>query len=398
MIKNKPGRSLMLAKDVVAVLGATTIALLSGCASLYPHKALPTAVAEKPAPPKPVVDKPRVAKAHPLYEWNGDGHKISHIEISVDEQKARFYDGDREIGWTTVASGVRKHPTPVGRFAVLEKAVLKTSNIYGKIYDKRGKVVVRDAKLGRDPIPPGGRFEGAKMPFFLRLTGDGIAMHAGPIPRPGHRASHGCIRMPRAFASLLYRDITVGTSVSVEGNGPAYATYIAEERAAAAKLAAAKTRRAKPAAAPAPTVPPGETATVAKGADRAVTTAGSANGVTANGPTAAPTATSAQGAAPSGSPTTSAPGTSPPANAAATVQSPTPEQSAGTNAQSPAQAAPPAPPTSPSPPAMTLPQSPSSTVTGPPKHGLTPPSPAGGAAATSPRAADQPQSLPQREG
>ena len=248
----------MLAKGISVIFGAAALALLSSCASWYPYKQASTAMTPKPAPAKPAVEPKRVAKAPPLYEWNGDGHKVSRIEISVNEQKARFYDGNQEIGWTTVASGVRKHPTPVGNFAVLEKAVKKTSNVYGRIYDKHGRVVVRDAKLGRDPIPPGGHFKGAKMPFFLRLTNDGIAMHAGPIPHPGRRASHGCIRMPSAFASILYRQVSLGTSVSVEGNGPSYATYIADERAAAARLAAAKARKTKPAAGSAPGTAPSE--------------------------------------------------------------------------------------------------------------------------------------------
>jgi L,D-transpeptidase catalytic domain len=35
-----------------------------------------------------------------------------------------------------------------------------------------------------------------------RLTWDGIALHGGHIP--GYPASHGCIRLPHAFAKALY--------------------------------------------------------------------------------------------------------------------------------------------------------------------------------------------------
>ena len=40
------------------------------------------------------------------------------------------------------------------------------------------------------------------MPFMQRLTWDGVALHAGAIP--GHPASHGCVRLPKAFAKLLF--------------------------------------------------------------------------------------------------------------------------------------------------------------------------------------------------
>ena len=36
------------------------------------------------------------------------------------------------------------------------------------------------------------------MPYMQRITWSGIAIHAGVLP--GYPASHGCIRMPMAFA------------------------------------------------------------------------------------------------------------------------------------------------------------------------------------------------------
>jgi lipoprotein-anchoring transpeptidase ErfK/SrfK len=398
MTKNNSGTSIILANGTSVIFGAAALGLLSSCASLYPYKPAPTAVTPKPAPAKPTVEPKRVTKAHPLYEWNGDGHKVSRIEISVNEQKARFYDGNQEIGWTTVASGVRKHPTPIGNFAVLEKAVEKTSNIYGRIYDKHGKVVVRDAKLGRDPIPPGGHFKGAKMPFFLRLTNDGIAMHAGPIPHPGRRASHGCIRMPSAFARTLYPEISLGTSVSVEGSGPSYATYIAEERAAAARLAAAKARKAKPAPEPAPGTAPSGSPAPGHDARQQLAGAGSANRATPSTPNTLPAAngaTSVQGPAAKGRTAPAAQGPSPTVNAVADTQEQKPAVSAAATAQRPSTAPAPSSPR-PSAPATAPPPSPASPVTGPPKTELTPPTPAG--AAASPKAADRAQSPPQREG
>lgn len=232
---------------------ALTLALLSGCAG-FPKPweskaqdappAVEAKVAEQAAPtpaPPPASEPARKAK---LYEWTGEGRAVSRIVVDVDEQKARFYEGDKEVGWTMVASGVSKFPTPVGRFSVTEKVANKESNLYGKIYGKGGQLISSNAKMGKTQIPAGARFDGADMPFYMRLTGDGIGMHAGPIPNPGRPASHGCIRMPKAFAPIAFRHVGVGTEVSIVGNGPSYSTYLAQQRAQAARAVAA----AKPAA------------------------------------------------------------------------------------------------------------------------------------------------------
>ena len=54
------------------------------------------------------------------------------------------------------------------------------------------------------------------MPYWQRITGYGIGMHVGNIPTPGQPASHGCIRMPKEFAPLLYEVTKVGTPVTIE--------------------------------------------------------------------------------------------------------------------------------------------------------------------------------------
>ena len=142
------------------------------------------------------------------------------MKIDIDQQKAFLYRDGKEVGWTTVATGIYSHPTPTGSFKVLEKTVAKKSNLWGKIYNSSGKISVSDAKAGRDSVPEGGRFEGASMPYWMRLTGDGVGMHQGPIPRPGKRASHGCIRVHSGFVKTLYAFVDIGTPVSVVGDGP----------------------------------------------------------------------------------------------------------------------------------------------------------------------------------
>lgn len=173
---------------------------------------------KQPEPPPPPEDP---NKPKPLYEWYGDGVEgAKSVKIDIDQQKAFLYRDGKEVGWTTVATGIYSHPTPTGNFKVLEKTVTKHSNLWGKIYNSSGKITVSDAKAGRDAVPEGGRFQGASMPYWMRLTGDGIGMHQGPIPRPGRRASHGCIRVHSGFVKRLFNFVEIGTPVSIVGTGP----------------------------------------------------------------------------------------------------------------------------------------------------------------------------------
>ena len=212
------------------LLVAAAAILVSGCAHRGP-------------PPEPVTSSAGTAspvfqpgpESGRLYAWDGEANEVSHIEISVDEQVARFYDGWRQVGWSTVASGVHQFPTPIGYFAVTEKVADKQSNLYGRIYDGDGRLVNADARVGRDPIPSGGRFVGADMPYFMRPTNDGIGMHGGNIPVPGSPASHGCIRLPYALAPILFRHVGVGTPVRIvgrSGENPALANENPAQRRA----------------------------------------------------------------------------------------------------------------------------------------------------------------------
>lgn len=170
-----------------------------------------------------------------------------------------LYNGREEVGWTYVASGIPSFPTPTGDFKVMEKVKDKVSNLYGKSFDANGKLVNGDFKQGRDVLPPGGRFDAAPMKYFMRLTGDGVGMHIGPIPRPGRRASHGCVRLPAKMAPILFEHTAVGTPVRITGSGPDYQTYLKQSaekaKANAAKFAAAKKKQDDQAAAAAAALP-----------------------------------------------------------------------------------------------------------------------------------------------
>jgi len=280
-------------RPLVALVAVAIVALLSSCAHFDPlaQKATQESkpqpkVAEKKPPPGPMKPPPPSR----LYEWYGSNEYVSHIEISINEQKARFYSGDKQVGWTTIASGIQRYPTPVGTFAVLEKVQNKKSNLYGRIYNKEGKLIKRNAKMGVHPVPAGGYFKGASMPYFLRLTNDGIGLHAGPIPRPGNRASHGCIRMPKNLAPILYRYVDIGTPVTIKGNGPSYSTYVAKQRRSAPKPVSTAVAKADP--------PPAQDTPVAPGSGTADHQASEQSATTSDVTAVAPQHTAA-GAPPS---------------------------------------------------------------------------------------------------
>src|SRR5262249_28009482 len=56
-------------------------------------------------------------------------------------------------------------------------------------------------------------YSGAPMPYMQRITWSGVALHAGVLP--GYPASHGCIRMPEAFAIKMWNWTRMGARVLV---------------------------------------------------------------------------------------------------------------------------------------------------------------------------------------
>ena len=160
-----------------------------------------------------------------MYEWNSEALAKAKgpvsVEIYLDRQKAYFHKGGQQIGWTYVATGLPGHETPSGQFRVMEKTVDKISNLYGRLVDFEGNTVQGDFNLAKETLPEGCQFKPARMPLYMRLKDDGTGMHVGPIPHPGRRASHGCIRMPRVMAERFFSNVGVGTPVTIHQSGPA---------------------------------------------------------------------------------------------------------------------------------------------------------------------------------
>ncbi len=107
------------------------------------------------------------------------------VIISLKTQRAYVYRNGVPIGVSTVSTGKRGHATPTGVFTILQKQIEHKSSLYND----------------------------APMPFMQRLTWTGVAMHAGHLP--GYPASHGCVRLPKAFAEKLYDITKVGLTVVI---------------------------------------------------------------------------------------------------------------------------------------------------------------------------------------
>ncbi len=165
---------------------------------------------------RPLLVLPASASQSPMYVWQGGSQQGPlNVNIDLSDQKAYLFKNGQSIGWTYVATGRSGYATPTGSFRITEKIADKRSNRYGMIVDRNGDVVNSNATAGVSRVPPGGRFVGAKMPYWMRITGYGVGMHAGAIPHPGSPASHGCIRLPYAMAQTIYQHAPVGARVTI---------------------------------------------------------------------------------------------------------------------------------------------------------------------------------------
>ena len=127
------------------------------------------------------------------FVWQPERSPAGEVEVivSIPLQRAYVYRGGTLIGVTTVSTGKPGHRTPTGKFDILQKHARHFSNKYNN----------------------------APMPYMQRLTWDGVALHAGQIP--GHPASHGCVRLPLAFAKQLFGVTRMGGAVHVVDQSPA---------------------------------------------------------------------------------------------------------------------------------------------------------------------------------
>src|SRR3954447_26343564 len=107
------------------------------------------------------------------------------VIISLSDQLAYYDRGATLVAVSTVSSGKPGRDTPTGIFSVLDKRPMYRSK----------------------------KYDNAPMPWMQRIDQYGVALHAGY--NPARPASHGCIRLPSAFAKKLYTVTGLGTPVYI---------------------------------------------------------------------------------------------------------------------------------------------------------------------------------------
>lgn len=149
-------------------------------------------------PPPPVMDdSPFVIKRvlpidGPIrygdWHWDDEGVPPGPLVITVDLEARviSVFRNGYEIGAAAALLGTDEHPTPVGTFPILTKERHNVSEKYGN----------------------------APMPWTLRLTWDGVAIHGGSTVERGY-ASHGCVGVPDEFADRLFAIARVGDRVII---------------------------------------------------------------------------------------------------------------------------------------------------------------------------------------
>ncbi|MDX1680287.1 MAG: L,D-transpeptidase family protein [Akkermansiaceae bacterium] len=138
----------------------------------------------------------------------------TYVFINLKTQRGFLMSDEEVIIDYPICSGRKSHPTPKGVFKILEKKKEKSSNRYGRIYDAEGNLVNGDADIRTDEVPEGGKFVGASMPYWMRMTWEGIGHHVGPTKRVP--VSHGCVRGPKSIIPLVYARVEKGSKVIVD--------------------------------------------------------------------------------------------------------------------------------------------------------------------------------------
>ena len=197
----------------------TALLLLASCAN-QPSRTTADGKPVNPYPPgtyEYFKAEPSYPKTHSVWKneelLSRTNDFNSHLVINLATQRGQLMNGEEVAIDYPICSGRKTHPTPPGTFYIIEKIVDKSSNRYGRIYDAEGNLVEGDADVLTDTIPEGGKFVGAPMRYWMRLTNCGIGHHIGPVKR--YPASHACIRGPSGTMPLVYSKVKPGTRVEV---------------------------------------------------------------------------------------------------------------------------------------------------------------------------------------
>lgn len=188
--------------------GAAAVLLLLGLSigrgrDLDAHKA--EATAPSPAKPvertraQPVAVDPQVLVVkrvlpidgpfrHGSYMWDERGAPAEGpliVTVDLKAQTLSVFRAGYEIGTAVIIYGADDKPSPLGAFPITEKDADHFSRTYNN----------------------------APMPYMLRLTSDGVAIHGSDVQ--WGNATHGCIGVPKAFAKKLFGVARLGDVVVI---------------------------------------------------------------------------------------------------------------------------------------------------------------------------------------
>ena len=206
------------AATILAVSAAVPAMRLALPASAAPHAAMPAKAAHPISPvlatpvlavrpasapasaPTPAAEQALVVRhvidthgpiRYGTWFWDAEAATSSApLTITVDLKASviSVFRGGDEIGTTAIIYGEDGRDTPLGTFPILQKDRHHVSNLYQ-----------------------------APMPYMLRLTRDGISIHASEVAYD--YATHGCIGVPAAFAKRLFDQARLGDKVIVTNQG-----------------------------------------------------------------------------------------------------------------------------------------------------------------------------------
>lgn len=203
------GMKLAIGGGVTAVILLLALSIGRG-RDLEPHTVEPprsaTAIrpAEQPKPvertraqPVPVDPRALVVRRvlpitapfrHGDYMWDESGAPATGpliVTVDLKAQTLSVFRAGYEIGAAVIIYGADDKPSPLGAFPITEKDADHVSSIY----------------------------DGAPMPYMLRLTNDGVAIHGSDVK--WGNATHGCIGIPTPFAKKLFGAAKLGDLVVI---------------------------------------------------------------------------------------------------------------------------------------------------------------------------------------
>lgn len=216
-------------------------ALVLASCKTAPQPAGPAAPGEAPvsAAADGLVAAQDVATVNTFFETNKTNSMIPKAEqtppitaansffvVDLDGQRVYFYNDQKLLAASSIASGRKYYRTETGDFTVGGKDLNHRSNSYGNFVSSSGGTMMSDVQNGFDPTPAGARFEGSLMKYFIRFhynnSPTAMGFHRGVLP--GYPASHGCVRLPERTASWFFSKAPMGTPIYVRGtkNGIPY--------------------------------------------------------------------------------------------------------------------------------------------------------------------------------